>query len=71
VSSSASAAGATSAAPSPCAARAASRTPAVDDSPQASDASPNNVIPAMKALRRPARSAQRPAASRNPPNVNV
>ena len=62
-----SAAGVSSAAPSPWPARAAISAPAADARPLASDAAVNNVRPARKIRRLPATSAARPPSSTTPP----
>ena len=67
----ASAAGATAAAPSPWTARAATSTPALRLSPHARDAPAKSARPAMNTVRRPRRSASRPASTRNPANASV
>src|SRR5262249_26128059 len=64
-----SAAGEMIAAPTPCTARDAIRTPALEESPQTSDASVNRISPPTKIRRRPRRSAMRPPRSRKPPKV--
>jgi hypothetical protein len=67
----ASVAGEMIAAPSPCTARAAIRTPIEPESPQASDATEKSATPNMNTRRRPSRSAARPPSSRKPPKVIV
>ena len=67
----ASADGATSAAPSPCTARATTSTAAVGASPHASDAAVNSAKPPMKTRRRPNASAIRPATSRQPAKTST
>src|SRR5882757_6896644 len=58
------------AAPTPCRARNAIRTPPVGASPPSSEATPNNTRPALKTFFRPYTSPTRPATSSSPPNVS-
>jgi len=69
--SSASADGATSAAPAPWTARAATSAPADGARAHASDAAANSSSPIRNTRRRPHTSATRPASSRPPPNASV
>jgi hypothetical protein len=64
-------AGETIAAPTPCTARAAMRTPIELARPQTSDAAEKTATPIMNSRRRPSRSAARPPSRRKPPNVIV
>ena len=66
-----SAAGAISAAPRPCSARAAMSCVSVAERPPSSDAIENRTRPYMNSRRRPSRSAIRPPSSRKPPNVSA
>ncbi len=66
-----SAAGETSAAPSPCTERAMISHSSLCARPPASDASANRTMPAMNIRRRPRRSARRPPSSRKPPKKSV
>ena len=53
-----------SAAPTACPARAATRTASVGARAQAADATANTISPSWNVLRRPSRSASRPAGTR-------
>src|SRR5581483_7254449 len=64
-----SAAGEMIAAPSPCTARAATRTPPAHARPHSSEASVKTATPTRKTRRRPSRSAALPPRRRKPPNV--
>ncbi len=64
-----SAAGKTTAAPSPCSPRIAIRNPLLVASPAATDAAVNTARPSIRMRRRPSRSAARPPSSRKPPKV--
>ncbi len=66
-----SAAGETSAAPRPCAARPAISIPAEVARPFTSEAIVKSAIPAMNTRWRPKRSPARPPSSRKPPNISV
>src|SRR5258705_2893180 len=66
-----SAAGETSAPPSPCKPRATSSIPSDCETPQMSDAPENSAMPAMNSRRRPSASASRPPSSRKPPKISV
>ena len=66
-----SAAGESSAAPRPWAARAAISTPGEEANPPASEAMANRIRPYMNMRRRPIRSAMRPPSSRKPPKNSV
>jgi len=66
-----SAAGETSAPPSPCSARAATSCPDVVASPLSSEATEKMVTPHRNSLRRPIRSPALPPSSRKPPNTSV
>ena len=66
-----SAAGETIAPPTPCRARAATRTHEARANPPASEAAENRARPATKTRRRPNRSAARPPSIRNPPKVRA
>jgi hypothetical protein len=68
---SASAVGEASAAPAPCAARAANRAAPLAARPPASDATVNSSTPAMKTWRRPLMSPARPPVSSSPPKIRV
>ena len=68
---SASAAGASIAAPTPWSAREAISCPWLCESPPASDAPPNTSSPIMNMCRRPRRSAIRPPSSSSPPNAKM
>ena len=63
-----SAAGASSAAPSPCRPRKAISEPDDHASPSRSEKTVNTAIPAMNTRRRPSRSAMRPPSRSTPPN---
>src|SRR6185437_7256466 len=63
------AAGATSAAPKPCRARAPISSPADPATPASSEADENRVSPVSSMRRRPTRSAILPPSSRNPPSM--
>ena len=65
-----SAVGRVSAAPSPCASRAPTRTPAVVAKPPTVDEIAMIAIPVTSTRRRPIRSASRPPRSMNPPYVS-
>ncbi len=67
----ASVAGATTAPPSPCTARATVSIPWLVDRPPASEAAAKSSSPATKTRRRPSRSAARPPRSRKPAKVSV
>ena len=67
----ASAAGAASAAPTPCTPRLATSTAGEFASPQERDAAPNSARPSANRRRRPNRSPARPAATSSPPNASV
>ena len=69
--SSASVAGAAMAAPTPCAARAASSQVSDWASPPISDAPVNRTSPATNTRRRPSRSPARAPSSSSPPNVSA
>ena len=62
-----SAAGAMSAAPMPCASRAATRSPALLASPAASEDTAKTARPVSSRRRRPSRSPKRPPSRRKPP----
>ena len=64
-----SAAGASSAAPSPCRPRKAIREPDDQARPLSREKTVNTAMPAMKMRLRPSRSAIRPPSSRTPPNT--
>ena len=64
-----SAAGESSAAPSPWRARKAISEPSDQASPSSSELTLKSVSPAMNRRRRPSRSAMRPPSSRTPPNM--
>ena len=66
-----SAAGATSAPPAPCTARATSKNAGEVANPPASEAAENSSSPAMNILRRPSRSPARPPSSSSPPKVSA
>ena len=66
-----SAAGATSAPPAPCTARAVSKKAWLSANPPASEAAENSSSPAMNILRRPSRSPVRPPSSSSPPKVSA
>ena len=66
-----SAVGATTAAPMPCNARAASSHSWVVASPPSSEASENTVTPAMNTRRRPRMSPARPPSSSSPPKARA
>ena len=66
-----SAAGATSAAPTPCATRAAISSAPDPVRPQASEPSVNSTMPASSTRRRPRVSASRPPSSMRPPNAST
>src|SRR4051794_3997485 len=66
-----SAAGETSAPPSPWRPRATSSIPSDCETPQTSEAPENSTMPAMNRRLLPSRSASRPPSSRNPPNISV
>jgi hypothetical protein len=65
------AAGESSAAPSPWAAREAISIASFCASPAVSEAAANNTRPAMKTFRRPSRSASLPPSNRKPPKVRT
>ena len=67
----ASAAGETSAPPSPCSMRPAIRIPELCARPFSSDAAENRITPATNRRLRPNRSAARPPSSRKPPKISV
>ena len=64
-----SAAGNTTAAPTPCRPRITISTVSLPASPHASEAAANTASPTMKTRRRPSRSAARPPSSINPPKL--
>ena len=66
-----SAAGETSAPPSPCSAREATSNSDDVARPLSSDATVNTITPATNTLRRPIRSPARPPSSRKPPKTSV
>ena len=63
--------GVSSAAPTPCSARAAIRNPASGARPQASDASANHTVPITKTFRRPWTSPSAPPSSSRPASGSV
>ena len=66
-----SAAGETSAAPSPCSARPAMSTLELCAKALTAEASENRMTPMVNSRLRPSRSAARPPSSRKPPNSSV
>src|SRR5439155_19783811 len=66
-----SAAGATSAPPAPCTARATSKKAGEVANPPTREAAENSSSPAMNILRRPSRSPARPPSSSSPPKVSA
>ena len=64
-----SAAGKTTAAPSPCRPRIAISKPSLRASPAPSDEAVNRARPTMRSRRRPSRSAARPPSSSKPPKL--